>query len=58
MPVLASRVRRRAVRDLRFSGREAAPGGRPGRVDSRWNATGLRRTLLISNARGRRTGAH
>lgn len=31
----ASRVRRRAVGDLRLSSREAAPAERPGRVDAR-----------------------
>lgn len=54
-PVLASRVRGRAVGDLRFSSREAAPGERLGGVDSRRNATGLRRKgLLISGTVGAR----
>lgn len=47
-PVLASRVRGRAVGDLRLSSREAAPAERPRRLDSRLNATGLRQMLLIS----------
>lgn len=47
-PVLAGRVHRRAVGDLRLPSREAARAERPGRVDFRLKATGLRQTPLIS----------